>query len=89
MERAARLGTGAAARGLPLRILAPFVRMRKSSIIRLGLALGADYSLAISCYGGKEAPCGRCSACRLRRRAWREAGVRDHLLERLSKEGKR
>jgi 7-cyano-7-deazaguanine synthase len=89
MERAVRLGTGAAARGLRLRILAPFVRLKKSAIIKSGLALGADYSYSISCYGGKEAPCGRCSACFLRERAWREAGVRDHLLERLSQEGRR
>jgi 7-cyano-7-deazaguanine synthase len=89
MERAVRLGTGAAARGLPLRILAPFVRLKKSAIIEIGLALGADYSYSISCYGGKEAPCAKCSACQIRRRAWREAGSRDHLLQRLSKEGQR
>jgi len=89
MARAVRLGTGAASRGLRLRILAPFVRLKKSEIIKIGLALGADYSYAISCYGGDEAPCGKCSACHLRQRAWREAGARDHLLERLSKEGRR
>ena len=89
MERTVRLGTGAGDRGLPLRILAPFVRLKKSAIIKIGLALGADYSYSISCYGGKEAPCGKCSACQLRRRAWREAGRRDHLLQRLNKEGQR
>lgn len=89
MERAVRLGTGAAARGLDLRLLAPFLHLKKSAIIRAGLALGADYSFAVSCYSGTEAPCGKCSACVLRRRAWKEAGARDHLLERLSKEGRR
>ncbi len=68
---------------------APFVRLKKSAIIEIGLALGADYSYSISCYGGKESPCGKCSACQLRRRAWREAGSKDHLLQRLSKEGQR
>lgn len=89
MQRAVRLGTGASARGLTLRILAPFVRLKKSAIIKRGLALGADYSFSITCYGGEETPCGKCSACLLRQRAWREAGARDHLLERLSKEGRR
>lgn len=89
MERAVRLGTAAGARGLRLRILAPFLRLTKSAIIRKGLSLGADYSYAISCYGGKEAPCGKCSACLLRGRAWQEAGARDHLLARLGKEGQR
>jgi 7-cyano-7-deazaguanine synthase len=88
MERAIRLGTGASARGLRLRIAAPFIRMRKSDIIKKGIALGADYSYSISCYAGEELPCGKCSACRLRQRAWREAGARDHLLERLRKEGR-
>jgi 7-cyano-7-deazaguanine synthase len=88
MERAVRLGTGASDRGLRLHIRAPFIRLKKSEIIRRGLALGADYSYSVSCYAGGEAPCGRCSACRLRQRAWREAGARDHLLERLGKEGK-
>jgi len=89
MQRAVRLGTGAADRGLRLRLLAPFIHLKKSAIIKLGLALGADYSYSISCYGGGEAPCGKCSACQLRRRAWREAGARDHLLNRLTKEGRR
>ncbi len=89
MELAVRLGTGAGARGLTLRIRAPFVRLRKSAIIRKGLSLGADFSDSVSCYAGKEVPCGKCSSCLLRERAWREAGARDHLLERLSKEGKK
>ncbi len=89
MERAVRLGTGAASRGLELRILAPFVRLKKSAIIKKGLALGADYSYSVSCYAGNEAPCEKCTACLLRARAWREAGTRDHLVERLSKEGRR
>ncbi len=88
MEKAVRLGTGAAARGLTLGIVAPFVNLKKSAIIQQGLALGADYSCSISCYGGEETPCGRCSACLLRERAWREAGARDPLLERLAKEGR-
>jgi 7-cyano-7-deazaguanine synthase len=88
MGRAVRLGTGASARGLRLRIRAPFIRLKKSEIIRRGIAMGADYSYSVSCYAGRELPCGRCSACRLRQRAWHEAGGRDHLVERLRKEGK-
>lgn len=88
MEKAVVLGTGASARDLRLRIRAPFIRLKKSEIIRRGLALGADYSYSISCYAGGEVPCGKCSACRLRQRAWREAGAKDHLLLRLAKEGK-
>ncbi len=88
METALRLGTLAGRSGRPLRISAPFVHMKKSDIIRLGLGLGADYSTSVSCYRGGEIPCGRCSACLLRARAWEEAGFEDPLLLRLEKEGK-
>ena len=88
IQRTVDVGTGAASRGRRIRIVAPFVRKKKSEIIRLGLSLGADYSFSVSCYGGREVPCRRCSACLLRKRAWEEAGVEDPLLIRLRKEGK-
>jgi 7-cyano-7-deazaguanine synthase len=89
MQRAVDIGTGAASEGRRIRIVAPFVRKTKSEIIRLGLSLGADYSFSVSCYGGREVPCARCSACRLRKKAWEEAGFEDPLLVRLRKEGQR
>jgi len=88
MQRAVDLGTGAVSRDRRIRIVAPFIRKKKSEIIRLGLSLGADYAFSISCYGGREVPCRRCSSCRLRKRAWEETGTEDHLLIRLRKEGK-
>jgi 7-cyano-7-deazaguanine synthase len=88
MQRAIDLGTGASSKGRRIRIVAPFIRMKKSEIICLGLSLGADYSFSISCYAGREVPCRRCSSCLLRKRAWEEAGTEDHLLIRLRKEGK-
>ncbi|MDH4197224.1 MAG: 7-cyano-7-deazaguanine synthase QueC [Candidatus Aminicenantes bacterium] len=88
MERAVNLGTTAVGRREKTRLRAPFIALRKSEIIRRGLALGVDYSLSVSCYAGREVPCGQCSACRLRARAWREAGREDPLFARLKKEGK-
>lgn len=88
MEQAVRLGTKAGARGASPRIIAPFLNLKKSAIIRLGFALGADYAYAVSCYRGDEIPCGRCAACLFRRRAFEEAGRPDPLLLRLEKEGK-
>jgi 7-cyano-7-deazaguanine synthase len=87
MEKAVNAGTRAACGGPAMRILAPFVGMRKSEIIRKGLALGADYSYSVSCYSGGEAPCGACSSCLLRARAWKEAGREDPLVARLRKGG--
>jgi 7-cyano-7-deazaguanine synthase len=89
MERAINAGTAAAFGAPPMRVLAPFVGLKKSEIIRRGLGLGADYSYSASCYAGGEVPCGACSSCLLRREAWAEVGREDPLLARLRKEGKR
>ncbi len=88
MNRVINEGTGARFGRRKFRIITPFINMRKSEIIRLGLKLSADYSCSITCYSGQEVPCNRCSACLLRARAWKEAGHKDHLLVRLKKEGK-
>ena len=89
MERAINQGTGAAWSGKKFRILAPFTNMKKSEIIKSGLRSGVDYSYSISCYGGEEAPCGKCSSCLLRKKAWEEVGCRDHLVARLERGEKR
>jgi 7-cyano-7-deazaguanine synthase len=88
MEKAINSGTGAALGGKKIGILAPFLNMSKSTIIKKGLALGADYSYSISCYRGSEIPCLKCSSCLLRQKAWEEAGTKDPLIARLEKEGK-
>jgi 7-cyano-7-deazaguanine synthase len=89
MEAALNAGTTAASSRTRWHILAPFIGMKKSEIIRAGLSLGADYSQSISCYAGREAPCRECSACLLRQKAWDEVGRPDPLLVRLKKEKKR
>lgn len=89
MGRAIREGTAAAFGGPCPRIVAPFVGLTKAEIIRRGLRLGVDYSRAVSCYAGRERPCGSCASCRLRAAAWKEVGRGDPLLIRLRKEGSR
>lgn len=88
MEEAINRGTKASLSQEKFKILAPFVNMKKSEIIKAGLSLGANYSYSISCYSGKEIPCQKCSSCILRQRAWEEIGQRDSLILRLEKEGK-
>ena len=62
-----------------IRIRAPLIDLSKSQIIKLGLALGVDYSMTTSCYdpGADGKACGRCDACQLRLRGFSEAGARD------------
>jgi len=88
MEKCINTGTTANRTHQKFQIQAPFIQKKKSEIIQLGLSLGADYSYSISCYSGKEIPCLKCPACCLRQKAWKEAGLKDHLIKRLEKEGK-
>lgn len=61
-------------------VLAPFLHLPKSGVVRLGLALGVDYGLTWTCYQDGETPCRVCDSCRLRAAAFAEAGVPDPLL---------
>jgi 7-cyano-7-deazaguanine synthase len=81
-ERMANLATraGVEAKGEPeIRIRTPLIDMSKRDIIELGLQLGVDYSLTVSCYdpGTDGEACGRCDACQLRLRGFSEAGAND------------
>ncbi len=74
---ATRAGTEAAVRGERwMRVHVPLLRMGKSDIVRRGRELGVDLSRTVSCYDPSPAgaPCGRCDACQLRERGFREAG---------------
>ncbi|NMB76566.1 MAG: 7-cyano-7-deazaguanine synthase QueC [Myxococcales bacterium] len=79
-ERMANLATKAGVEGRTrLRIHAPLLRLSKAEIIRCGLALGVDYGLTSTCYDPDERgrACGRCDACRLRRKGFTEADQKD------------
>jgi len=81
-ERMANLATraGVEGHGAPaIRIRTPLIGMSKREIIELGLQLGVDYSITISCYdpGADGEACGRCDACQLRLRGFSEAGASD------------
>ena len=60
-----------------LAIRTPLLRMDKAAIVRKAQALGAPLAAKWSCYAGGRRPCGRCDACRLRRKGFSEAGVPD------------
>jgi 7-cyano-7-deazaguanine synthase len=78
-EAMANLATKAALEGARLAVHAPLVNLTKAEIIRAGVAAGVDYSITVSCYQPDDdaRACGRCDACRLRSRGFRESGVAD------------
>jgi 7-cyano-7-deazaguanine synthase len=76
----ARLATKAGVEGTTsLTIHAPLIAMTKAEIISLGVDLGVDYSITVSCYDpdGAGAACGHCDSCVLRRKGFVEARVPD------------
>lgn len=64
-------------------LLTPVISLRKSEIVRRGIELGAPLHLTWSCYQEEDVACGVCDSCRLRLRAFAEAGIRDPLTYRV------
>lgn len=82
-EKMANLGTKAAVEGKPFKIHAPLMYLSKAETIKLGVSLGVDYSLSISCYRADSqtgAACGTCDSCVFRKKGFAEAGVSDPTL---------
>ena len=78
-QRLANVATAVADDGANWIIDAPLISMTKAEIVLLGTELGVDYGLTVSCYQADEngAACGRCDACRLRRKGFIEANLSD------------
>jgi 7-cyano-7-deazaguanine synthase len=62
-----------------VKIVAPFVTLRKAETVKLGIQLGVDFAHTWSCYRGNEKPCGTCPTCVERLNAFAEAGMTDPL----------
>jgi len=78
-QELAHLATKAGVEGARYRIHTPLIDMSKADIIKVGTALGVDYSETISCYQADDQgrACGLCDSCRLRRTGFEQAGLPD------------
>ena len=78
-ETMANLATQAGVEGHRLKIHAPLIRLSKAGIIRIGVDLGVDYALTVSCYqaDAEGRACGVCDSCRLRHGGFVAAGIED------------
>ena len=67
-------------RRVPINVHAPFIAMKKSDILKIGIALNIDYSHTWSCYRGQRPPCGSCPTCSERSNAFADISLADPLL---------
>ena len=62
----------------PIEIAAPFARLHKEDVVKLGAELAVPFELTLSCMNPSGAThCGLCSKCRERRDAFHAAGIID------------
>lgn len=78
-EKMANLATKAGVMGNPLQIATPLLHLSKAEIIKLGVSLGVDYALTVSCYraDSEGRACGHCDSCYLRQQGFLQAEIDD------------
>ena len=78
-ENMANLATKAGVMGNHLHIATPLLHLSKAAIIKLGVSLGVDYALTVSCYraDSEGRACGHCDSCYLRQQGFLQAEIDD------------
>jgi 7-cyano-7-deazaguanine synthase len=96
-ENMANLATKASVEGgTTFKINTPLIYLTKAEIIKRGADLGVDFSLTWSCYDPEKTrnaslvtrngfvPCRRCDSCIIRARGFRDAGIKDPLIDKVN-----
>lgn len=78
-QKVAKLATKTGVEEGKIKIHAPLIHLSKAETIQLGLSLGVNYQMTVSCYrltdDGKA--CGKCDSCFLRKKGFMDANVDD------------
>lgn len=64
-----------------VRVIAPFERLTKAEIVRVGIGLPipVPYHLTRTCYKDQAISCGKCGSCDERLKAFAEVGIKDPI----------
>lgn len=62
-----------------VRLEAPYIKLNKADILRIGIPLGVHYEDTWTCYKGEEKACGTCGSCTERLEAFNTIGIPDPL----------
>ena len=65
-----------------VRIHAPLINLSKAETIQLGISLGINYAMTVSCYQVSEdgRACGKCDSCMFRKKGFSQANANDPTL---------
>lgn len=63
----------------PISIITPVIHLSKAQIVSLGVELGVPFQHSWSCYFSEDEACGECESCKLRLKAFRDAGYTDPI----------
>lgn len=62
-----------------IEIITPVIHKTKAEIVRIGQSLNAPFEISWSCYQNNDKACGVCDSCKLRLKAFHEAGLVDPI----------
>lgn len=80
-QQMADLATKKGVAGNTIEIHTPLINLNKAQTIQLGMRLGVDYRMTVTCYNPtpKDEACGRCDSCVLRMKGFQDAGLEDPM----------